>query len=132
MSVHFLRISFYCFLPRLSTLVVDSPVETKEVAVQASPETHSVESNVTQHEGNCIMKISHMEDFMGDLAQHAATCGVVQDGAAHSTMCGEICIDGAGGTRSYGKGYKGTTAAANVFDMLNKLPLDVKCMQASY
>ena len=55
-----------------------------------------------------------------------------KDGAAHSTMCGEICIDGAGGTRSYGKGYKGTTAAANAFDMLTKLPLDVKCMQASY
>ena len=48
---------------------------------------------------------------------------------SHATECGDICIDGAGGTRSYGKGYKGSCAAAKAIDKLPGLPLDVVTSQ---
>ena len=52
-----------------------------------------------------------------------------KDGVAHSTICGDISIDGAGATRSYGKGYKGVCAAANAIDRVTGLPLDVLTSQ---
>jgi len=52
-----------------------------------------------------------------------------KDGVAHSTICGDISIDGAGATRSYGKGYKGSCAAANAIDRVTGLPLDVLTSQ---
>ena len=52
-----------------------------------------------------------------------------EGGIGHLTSCGDICIDGAGATRSYGKGYKGSCAAANAIDRVTGLPLDVMTSQ---
>jgi hypothetical protein len=85
----------------------DAPVPRKEMSTQTEPEVRWEGIDLPDHDGNCLMSISKLEDFIRLATSHSAECGMqlvlqrreLKDGAkVHHVWkcpccCGQLLMD---------------------------------------
>ena len=59
----------------LLPLFSDAPAETREIGIQCEPELQWHGVDIADYDGNCLMKVSNMENFIRTATAHSAHCG---------------------------------------------------------
>ena len=54
---------------------IDAPVETRDFEIQAEPEVQLECHDIGSYDGNCLMSVSKMEDFIRMSTAHSTQCG---------------------------------------------------------